>query len=124
MEDRSKALTSLQKKLLEELKEIAGMARLDYVDILDYDPKERTLRLRLMKDQIVRSEIIADYTLVDEMLGSIICNYFFGKKEGLHKTLENKEIQDLQLLHPGSPQSSGETQAGQSNHQGPQDGCR
>jgi len=92
MADRSNALTSSQKKLLKELKEIAGMARLDYVDILDYDPEERTPRLRLMKNQIVRSQIIADYTFVDEMLGSAICNYFFGKKRSFIKLWKTKKF--------------------------------
>ena len=101
-------LTRLQRSLLAELAEVAKLARLDYANILDYDSKERTPRLRLMKNQIVRSQIIADYTFVDEMLGSAICHYFFGKKDRLHKAMENQEVQDIQLLHPGGAEPHGE----------------
>ncbi|MGH9774244.1 MAG: hypothetical protein ACRD50_04780 [Candidatus Acidiferrales bacterium] len=72
--------------------EIAELARLDYANILDYDSEERTPRLRLMKNQIVRSQIIADYTFVDEMLGSAICHYFFGKKMGFIKLWRTKKF--------------------------------
>lgn len=85
-------MTRLQKKLLAELEVIAAMARLDYGNILDYDPEERTARLRLMKNQIVRSQIIADYTFVDEMLGSAICHYFFGRKKGFIKLWKTKKF--------------------------------
>ncbi len=85
-------LTRLQRSLLVELAEIAELARLDYANILDYDSEERTPRLRLMKNQIVRSQIIADYTFVDEMLGSAICHYFFGKKMGFIKLWRTKKF--------------------------------
>jgi hypothetical protein len=81
----SRPLTRLQKKLLAELREIAELARLDYENILAYDVEERTVRLRVMKNQIVRSQVIADYTFVDEMLGAAICHYFFGRKRGFIK---------------------------------------
>jgi hypothetical protein len=92
MASRSGLLTRLQKKLLAELEEVAKLARLDYVNILDYDPEERTARLHLMNNQIVRSQIIADYTFVDEMLGSAICHYFFGKKTGFIKLWKTKRF--------------------------------
>lgn len=85
-------LTRLQRSLLGELAEVAELARLDYANILDYDSEERTPRLRLMKNQIVRSQIIADYTFVDEMLGSAICHYFFGKKMGFIKLWRTKKF--------------------------------
>jgi hypothetical protein len=90
--NQSQALTRLQKKLLAELEVIAEIARLDYGNILDYDPEDRTARLRLMKNQIVRSQVIADYTFVDEMLGSAICHYFFGKKKGFIKLWKTKKF--------------------------------
>src|SRR5436309_1578532 len=85
-------LTPLQKRLLTELEDIAELARVDYANILDYDSEERTPRLRLMKNQIVRSQIVADYTFVDEMLGSAICHYFFGKKRGFIKLWRTKKF--------------------------------
>jgi len=85
-------LTPLQKRLLAELEDIAELARVDYANILDYDSEEWTPRLRLMKNQIVRGQIIAEYTFVDEMLGSAICHYFFGKKRGFIKLWRTKKF--------------------------------
>jgi hypothetical protein len=95
MTDRADKLTRLQKRLAAELAEIAGLARLDYANILDYAPEGRTTRLRVMKNQIVRSQIIADYTLVDELLGSAICHYFFGKKRGFIKLWKTKRFRNF-----------------------------
>lgn len=89
---RSLALTSHQKRLLVELREIAAITRLDYPDIQNYQPDERTVRLRLMKDQLVRSQVIMDYTFVDEMLGAAICHYFFGRKKGFKKLWKTKKF--------------------------------
>lgn len=78
-------LTSHQKRLLRELEVIGVLTRLDYINIQEYDPEERTARLRFMKNQLVRSQVIMDYTFVDEMLGAAICYYFFGRKKGFIK---------------------------------------
>ena len=72
-------LTRTQRRLLKELREIASGVRLNYNDIGDYDPDERTKVLQLVKRQLITSEVIVRYTLVDECLNSGICNYFFGK---------------------------------------------
>jgi hypothetical protein len=95
MTDGSVALTRLQKKLLKETEEIAELARVDFANILDYDPEERTARLGLMKNQIVRSQIIADYTFVDELLGSGICHYFFGKKRSFIKLWKTQKFRNF-----------------------------
>jgi hypothetical protein len=95
MAENAHKLTALQRKIMAELEEIAELARLDYSNILDYDPEERTARLRLMKNQIVRSQIIADYTFVDELLGSAICHYFFGKKRGFIKLWKTKKFRNF-----------------------------
>jgi hypothetical protein len=92
MVDPATVLTPLQKRLLAEVEDVAELSRLDYVNILDYDPEERTARLRLMKNQIVRSQIVADYTFVDEMLGSAIRHYFFGKKRGFIKLWKTRKF--------------------------------
>jgi hypothetical protein len=86
-------LTKLQKRLLAEVAEIAELSRVDYENILDYDVEERTVRLRMMKNQIVRSQVIWDYTYVDELLGAAICHYFFGKKRGFIKLWKTKKFE-------------------------------
>jgi len=95
MNKRTPVLTRFQKKLLAEVEDVAELARVDYPNILDYDPEERTTRLQLMRNQIVRSQIIADYTFVDEMLGSAICHYFFGKKRGFIKLWKTKKFKNF-----------------------------
>jgi hypothetical protein len=82
---KAKPLNSHQKRLLAELQEIAALTKLDYASIMDYPPDERTTRLKFMTNQLIRSQVIMDYAIIDEMLGSAICNYFFGKKRGFIK---------------------------------------
>jgi hypothetical protein len=89
------ALTRLQKKLLAEVTEIAELSRVDYENILDYDEEQRTVRLQMMKNQIVRSQVIWDYTYVDELLGAAICHYFFGKKRGFIKLWKTKRFKNF-----------------------------
>jgi hypothetical protein len=48
-----------------------------------------------MKNQIVRSQVVADYTFIDEMLGAAICHYFFGKKHGFIKLWKTKKFRDF-----------------------------
>ena len=49
----------------------------------------------MMKNQIVRSQIIWDYTYVDELLDSAICHYFFGKKRGFIKLWKTKKFKNF-----------------------------
>jgi len=88
-------LTSHQRRLLAELEEVADLTRLDYPNIEGYDPEERTTRLRFMKNQIIRSQVIIDYTFVDEMLGAAICHYFFGKRRGFIKLWKRKKFRNF-----------------------------
>jgi hypothetical protein len=53
---------------------------IDYGNIGDYDGEARTTYLRLMRDQIVRGFVVLKYTLIDELLGSEICRYLFGRR--------------------------------------------
>lgn len=40
--------------------------RMNYREIERYEPAERTPRLKLVRDYLVRGEIVLAYTLVDE----------------------------------------------------------
>jgi len=42
----------------------------------------RTEVLEGMKDQLVRSEVVMGYTVLDELLTDIICEYYFPPKKG------------------------------------------
>jgi hypothetical protein len=71
------ALTRKQKNLQSEVKKIAATINTDFWDIERYDPKDRSLGLEIMKDKLIRSEIVSKYTVIDEYLTNIICNYYF-----------------------------------------------
>jgi hypothetical protein len=92
MTPSQKRLTPLQKRLVAELQEIAKVTRLNYANILEYEPDERTPRLQLIKNQLIRSQIVFDYTFIDEMLGVAICHYFFGKKRGFIRLWKTKKF--------------------------------
>ena len=85
-------LTKAQKRLLAELADIAELCALDYDDILDYDPEERTTRLELMKRQLAVGKVVWEYTYVDEMLSANICQFFFGKGKGFVRLWKTKRF--------------------------------
>src|SRR5262249_7777171 len=89
-------LTAKQRRLIVEFEEIAASIKMDYWNILDYVEEGRTVILQLMKQQLVRSEIITRYTLLDEFLTSIICHYYFrmpGKQFSYAKLWRTKKFQ-------------------------------
>jgi hypothetical protein len=74
-------LTRKQRLLLKEVQEFATLVNLDHGNILDYEPETRPTYLGLMKIRMVRGEVVIKYSLVDEYLSAIICNYFFRRKQ-------------------------------------------
>ena len=74
------ALTRAERRLLSEIEEIASAVSMDFWNIeKNYDPKSREDRLTLMKNTFVRSDVILKYTLIDEYLTDIICDYYFHR---------------------------------------------
>jgi hypothetical protein len=69
-------LTPKQRKLGKELKEISEIVRVDYWNILTWPPKFRTTVLEVMKRQLIRGEIVNQYTLIDDWLSGAVCRYF------------------------------------------------
>jgi hypothetical protein len=74
------ALTKTQKLLLKEARGIAALSRLDFWDIEKKDKESRTPRLGNAITQMVRSEVVTQYTLLDEILTDLACRYYFKKK--------------------------------------------
>lgn len=74
------ALTRQQQRLVRELDEIVPRLRMNYREIEEYEPAERTPRLKLVRDHIVRGEIVLAYTFIDESLNGILCRQFFGRR--------------------------------------------
>src|ERR1035441_1927368 len=76
-------LTRTQKRLVDDLNKIMSAVGLDYWNILDRDPEydeHRTVVLQAITREIVRGEVVSQYTLIDEQLGSKICRYMFENK--------------------------------------------
>jgi hypothetical protein len=99
-------LTPKQRRLLDEIESLVQIFGLDYPNIVDYEPAARTPVLEVMKDQIVRSQVIVWYTLIDEHLNMVICHYFFGRKRKFAQLWKTKRfrlfnhyiLEDLYLL--------------------------
>jgi len=79
-------LTRTQKRLVAELDKITSASGLDYWNILerDVDKEYRTVVLQVIVRDIVRGEVVSQYTLIDERLGSLICKYMFDNKKFMH----------------------------------------
>ena len=82
MENRMKSsLTVEQKKLVKELDEIYSILNMDYWKIEECPENRRDSTLFLEKRRAIVSQIIVQYTMIDEMLNYEICKYFFGSSE-------------------------------------------
>ena len=75
------ALTQLQKRLRKEAEEIAQMAQVDFWNIEKNleEAQWRTVGFRMAIAHLVTAEVITRYTLLDEILGNYLCQYFFKK---------------------------------------------
>lgn len=87
------SLTKKQRELRKELDEIAQTIGVDYWNILDREAEARTPVLDVMKREIIRGEVVSQYTLLDEFLNNEIAQYFFGKKRGFSKLWKTKKFE-------------------------------
>jgi hypothetical protein len=95
MPTKQRQLTRTQKRLIKDLDKIMSIANLDYWNILDRDPKydkQRTIVLQAIMREIIRGEVVSLYTLLDERLGSKICNYVFAGT-GFNKLWKTKKFE-------------------------------
>jgi hypothetical protein len=86
-------LTRKQQALTEELHQISGLLGLDFWNAESYEAEGRTTILELAKRQIVLSEVVRAYTLVDEYLNTSMCHHFFGKQRSFGKLWKTKRFQ-------------------------------
>ena len=88
-------LTKKQKALVRELENIFSLLGLDFRDIQRYERESRTTRLELAKKHVIRAEVIIQYTLIDENLSNILCDYFFGKKKSYIQLWKTRKFQNF-----------------------------
>jgi hypothetical protein len=74
------ALTKKQKLLVKEANAIAALVRLDFWNIEKKDKEARTPLLGNAITQMIRAEVVTQYTLLDEILTDLACRYYFKKK--------------------------------------------
>jgi hypothetical protein len=75
-------LTKGQKKILADIHAIAVACGQNHWDIETFPPESRTPYLKMMRQQLITSEVVKTYTFVDELLSVIICHYYFRKPKG------------------------------------------
>jgi hypothetical protein len=74
-------LTRAERRLQAEVKDIAFLVDVDFWAVEEnYKPGYRAAKLKLMKDKLVRAEVIYCYTLIDEYLTDVICDYYFKRR--------------------------------------------
>ena len=69
-------LTERQRKLIQELEKVASVVRIDYWNIRDRKKEARTSVLEVIKRELIRGEVIGQYTLIDDLLSTEVCLYF------------------------------------------------
>jgi|SRR5580700_1997478 len=74
------ALTVKQRALVKELDQIAKVVRVDYWNIHERERESRTPVLEVMKREMIRGEIVGQYTLIDDLLSTELCRYFLPGK--------------------------------------------
>jgi hypothetical protein len=73
-------LTATQRKLKKELEEIAEIVKVDYWNIYKWERVARTPVLEVMKRELIRGEVVGQYTLIDDLLSTEVCRYFLPGK--------------------------------------------
>src|SRR5262245_62551863 len=75
------ALTPHQRRLLKEVEEIFELVGMEVWKIEEREPHTRMMDLNIIRDKLIRGEVIGQYTRIDEFLTSIICNYYFRRRD-------------------------------------------
>jgi len=88
-------LTPKQRRLVKELDDMASLLRLNYREIRAYERESWTPRLEHIRRHFVRSEVILQYTLIDEFLNNILCRHFFGQRQTFVRLWKTKRFRDF-----------------------------
>jgi hypothetical protein len=74
-------LTPKQRKLIGELEKITSIVRIDYWNIRDREKETRTAVLEVMKRELIRGEVIGQYTMIDDLMSTEVCLYCLPGKD-------------------------------------------
>ena len=86
------ALTKKQRALVDELQEMRDLMLLNYEQIEEYPAPSRTTSLLLMRNKLVRGQVVVSYTLIDEFLTNRICCFIFGRQRSFPDLWKTKRF--------------------------------
>jgi hypothetical protein len=94
-----------QKALIRELDQLADLFDLDYWNIRSYPEGSWTTFLELVRNKMVRGQVIIWYTLIDEFLNLRLSRFFYGKRSTVqlwrtkrYKLFHYHVLEELSLL--------------------------
>ncbi len=85
-------LSKNEKKAIKEIDDLISLLNLNHKEIESAEKAARLPILRNIKDQIIRGEVVVNYTFIDEMLNCIICNHYFGRNKSYIKLWKTKRF--------------------------------
>ncbi len=88
-------LTKKQRRLKQEIDEIIGLIGIEFCNIGSVDKEWRTVHLERVKDHLVRSAVVTDYTLINDHLDALLCQYFFGKRKSFIQLWKTKKFRNF-----------------------------
>lgn len=95
------SLTTYQARKLREYERILEAAALNperVYELADDDPEAVIPVLKSMTDQVVRSEVIFQYTMIDLELDTVLIRHFFGTGKNLKALKRTKRYKTLSLI--------------------------
>jgi hypothetical protein len=98
---RMRLLSKYQRRALRNYKRILEAAALNPDRVLGFaeeDPDAVVPILRSMTDQVVRSEVVLEYTLIDMGLDFILFRHFFGRGKKLRAAQKTRRYKTLQTI--------------------------
>jgi hypothetical protein len=98
---RRNLLSKYQKRILREYEELLEVASLNPERVLDFaedDVDAVVPILRSMTDQVIRSDVVFEYTMIDMELDSILFNHFFGHGKKLTAARRTHRYKTLRLM--------------------------
>jgi hypothetical protein len=101
MDEEKARLTSYKARVFRDYKKLLDITGLNPEIALNYladDPEAFVPILKSMRDQIVRSEIVYEYTFVDLELDFLLIRHFFGTGKKLHNARRTKRYRTFQLM--------------------------
>jgi hypothetical protein len=88
--------TKAQAKKVDQIREIASLGGVDFWNLENQpDHDVRNVLLDICKDRLVRTTVLSNYLIIDEVLSELICQHFFGRKKTSIELWRTKRFQNF-----------------------------